>query len=173
VAHQSLAAVVGQLVGMAGEQGCYLGFDGLRQQHSRAVAQPQPPPTAPFAQNDNTVISPFSAFWGGAITDNVGGVRAGKSVWQVPQGCPSVGRNLAGLLPLGHRQSKRHQAERRRPPLRRSLRAFQTPDETDRTGVYSHHTLNSVKNVSLKRLLKVKGVTILISEAHRYKQIID
>jgi hypothetical protein len=33
---------------------------------------PQPPPTAPFAQNDNTVISPFSAFWGGAITDNVG-----------------------------------------------------------------------------------------------------
>jgi hypothetical protein len=33
---------------------------------------PQPPPTAPFAQNDNTVISPFSAFWGGAITGNVG-----------------------------------------------------------------------------------------------------
>jgi hypothetical protein len=33
---------------------------------------PQPPPTAPFAQNDNTVISPFSAFWGGAITDHVG-----------------------------------------------------------------------------------------------------
>ena len=31
VAHQSLAAVVGQLVGMAGEQGCYLGLDGLRQ----------------------------------------------------------------------------------------------------------------------------------------------
>jgi hypothetical protein len=33
---------------------------------------PQPPPTAPFAQNDNTVLSPFSTFWGGAITDNVG-----------------------------------------------------------------------------------------------------
>ena len=33
---------------------------------------PLPPPTAPFAQNDNTVISPFSAFWGGAITDNIG-----------------------------------------------------------------------------------------------------
>jgi hypothetical protein len=33
---------------------------------------PQPPPTAPFAQKDNTVISPFSTFWGGAITDNVG-----------------------------------------------------------------------------------------------------
>jgi hypothetical protein len=33
---------------------------------------PQPPPTAPFAQNDNTVMSPFSGFWGGAITDNVG-----------------------------------------------------------------------------------------------------
>jgi hypothetical protein len=32
----------------------------------------QPPPTDPYAQNDNTVISPFSGFWGGAITDSIG-----------------------------------------------------------------------------------------------------
>ena len=39
VAHQPLAAIVGQLVGMAAEQGRNLGLDGLRQQRSRAVAQ--------------------------------------------------------------------------------------------------------------------------------------
>ena len=39
MAHQPLAAVVGQLVGMAAEQGGNLGLDGLRQQRSRAVAQ--------------------------------------------------------------------------------------------------------------------------------------
>ena len=39
VAHQPLAAVVGQLVGMDAEQGCYLGLDGLRQQRSRTIAQ--------------------------------------------------------------------------------------------------------------------------------------
>ena len=39
VAHQSLVAAVGQLVGMAAEQGCNLGLDSLRQQRSRAVAQ--------------------------------------------------------------------------------------------------------------------------------------
>jgi hypothetical protein len=33
---------------------------------------PLPPPTDPFKPNDNTVLSPFSAFWGGAITDNIG-----------------------------------------------------------------------------------------------------
>jgi hypothetical protein len=33
---------------------------------------PLPEPTAPFNSNDNTVISPFSGFWGGAITDNIG-----------------------------------------------------------------------------------------------------
>jgi hypothetical protein len=33
---------------------------------------PLPAPTAPFSANDNTVISPFSAFWGGAITDHIG-----------------------------------------------------------------------------------------------------
>jgi hypothetical protein len=39
VAHEPPVAVVGQLVGMDAEQGCYLGLDGLRQQRSRAVAQ--------------------------------------------------------------------------------------------------------------------------------------
>ncbi|MGP0091379.1 MAG: cytochrome C [Xanthobacteraceae bacterium] len=33
---------------------------------------PLPPPTDPFKTNDNVVLSPFSAFWGGAITDNIG-----------------------------------------------------------------------------------------------------
>jgi hypothetical protein len=39
VAHESLAAIVGELVGMAAEQGSDLGLDCLRQQRSRAVAQ--------------------------------------------------------------------------------------------------------------------------------------
>jgi putative transposase len=39
VAHQPLATVLGQLVGMAAEQGCNLGLDSLRQQRSRVVAQ--------------------------------------------------------------------------------------------------------------------------------------
>src|SRR5690349_16605665 len=39
VAHQPLATVIGQLVGMAGEQDCDLGLRRLRQQRSRAVAQ--------------------------------------------------------------------------------------------------------------------------------------
>jgi len=30
------------------------------------------PPTDPWKPNDNAVISPFSAFWGGAITDSIG-----------------------------------------------------------------------------------------------------
>ena len=38
MAHQPLAAVVSQLVGMRTEQGCNLGLDGLRQQCSRTVA---------------------------------------------------------------------------------------------------------------------------------------
>src|SRR5215470_13232554 len=33
---------------------------------------PLPPPTDPFKANDNVILSPFSAFWGGAITDNIG-----------------------------------------------------------------------------------------------------
>jgi hypothetical protein len=31
-----------------------------------------PPPTDPFKPNNNVVLSPFSAFWGGAITNNIG-----------------------------------------------------------------------------------------------------
>ncbi len=30
------------------------------------------PPTDPYNANDNVVLSPFSVFWGGAITDNIG-----------------------------------------------------------------------------------------------------
>jgi hypothetical protein len=33
---------------------------------------PLPPPTDPFKANDNVILSPVSAFWGGAITDNIG-----------------------------------------------------------------------------------------------------
>jgi hypothetical protein len=39
VAHQPLATVIGQLVGMAAEQGRDFRLDSLRQQHSRTVAQ--------------------------------------------------------------------------------------------------------------------------------------
>ena len=31
-----------------------------------------PPPTDPYSPNNNVVLSPFSAFWGGAITSNIG-----------------------------------------------------------------------------------------------------
>jgi hypothetical protein len=37
--------------------------------HTRA---PLAPPTNPDRPNDNVVLSPLSAFWGGAITDNIG-----------------------------------------------------------------------------------------------------
>ena len=33
---------------------------------------PLPPPTDPYKSNNNIVLSPFSAFWGGAITSNIG-----------------------------------------------------------------------------------------------------
>src|SRR4051812_2963069 len=39
MAHQPLAALLGVLVGVAAEEGCDLGLDGLRQQRSRALAQ--------------------------------------------------------------------------------------------------------------------------------------
>src|SRR4051812_28924327 len=39
VAHQPLAAILGVLVGVAGEEGCDLRLDGLRQQRSRTLAQ--------------------------------------------------------------------------------------------------------------------------------------
>jgi hypothetical protein len=33
---------------------------------------PLPPPTDPFKPNDNIAMAPFSGFWGGAITDDIG-----------------------------------------------------------------------------------------------------
>jgi hypothetical protein len=33
---------------------------------------PLPPPTAPYSANDNMVLSPFSGFWGGAVTEHIG-----------------------------------------------------------------------------------------------------
>jgi hypothetical protein len=33
---------------------------------------PLPPPTDPYSPNDNTVLTPVSFFWGGAVTDNIG-----------------------------------------------------------------------------------------------------
>jgi hypothetical protein len=36
------------------------------------TAAGQPPPTDPYKPNDNTVLTPVSFFWGGAITDNIG-----------------------------------------------------------------------------------------------------
>src|SRR5471032_2070677 len=30
------------------------------------------PPTSPYNANDNVVLTPFSGFWGGAITDHIG-----------------------------------------------------------------------------------------------------
>jgi hypothetical protein len=39
MAHQALAAVIGELVGVAAEQGGDFGLDRLRQQGSRPIAQ--------------------------------------------------------------------------------------------------------------------------------------
>jgi hypothetical protein len=39
VTHQALAAVIGEFVDVAAEQGGYFGLDRLRQQRSRPVAQ--------------------------------------------------------------------------------------------------------------------------------------
>ena len=33
---------------------------------------PLAPPTDPFKPNDNVILSPFSGFWGGAVTDHIG-----------------------------------------------------------------------------------------------------
>jgi len=58
--------------------------------HTRA---PLPPPTDPFKPNDNVVASPFSGFWGGAVTDNIGAFA------QVTYNAPPAG----GFLdPFGH-----------------------------------------------------------------------
>ena len=44
--------------------------DGDRRLHHTQADQP--PPTAPYSTNNNTVVSPVSFFWGGAITDHIG-----------------------------------------------------------------------------------------------------
>lgn len=36
---------------------------------------PLPSPTTPYSANDNVVLSPFSVFWGGALTNNIGGFQ--------------------------------------------------------------------------------------------------
>jgi hypothetical protein len=58
VTHQPLAAVVSQIVGMAGEQGRNLGFDGLRQQRAGAAAQSigQPIAKVPGWQSWKTLL---------------------------------------------------------------------------------------------------------------------
>ncbi len=54
---------------------------------------PQVAPTDPYKPNDNTVLSPFSMFWGGAITDNIGAFA------QVTYN--AVGFNAVGAPPSG------------------------------------------------------------------------
>jgi hypothetical protein len=39
MAHQPLAAIIARLIGIPAEQDCDFGFDSLRQQRSRTVAQ--------------------------------------------------------------------------------------------------------------------------------------
>jgi len=46
---------------------------------------PQAPPTAPYSTNNNTVVSPVSFFWGGAIADHIGAFA------QVTYNAPPVG----------------------------------------------------------------------------------
>jgi hypothetical protein len=40
--------------------------------YTRTQAPTVAPPTDPYKANDNVVLSPFSGFWGGAITENIG-----------------------------------------------------------------------------------------------------
>src|ERR1700730_17730478 len=49
------------------------------------IQAPQPSPMDPYKPNDNTVLSPFSAFWGGAITNDIGAFA------QVPYNAPPAG----------------------------------------------------------------------------------
>jgi hypothetical protein len=55
---------------------------------------PQAPPTAPYSTNNNTVVSPVSFFWGGAITDHIGAFA------QLTYNAPPVGG--FGGDPFGH-----------------------------------------------------------------------
>jgi len=54
----------------------------------------QLPPTAPYSTNNNTVVSPVSFFWGGAITDHIGAFA------QLTYNAPPVGGY--GNDPYGH-----------------------------------------------------------------------
>jgi len=54
----------------------------------------QPPPTAPYSTNNNTVVSPVSFFWGGAITDHLGAFA------QMTYNAPPLGG--FGADPFGH-----------------------------------------------------------------------
>jgi hypothetical protein len=54
----------------------------------------QPPPTAPYSTNNNTVVSPVSLFWGGAITDHLGAFA------QLTYNAPPLGG--FGADPFGH-----------------------------------------------------------------------
>ena len=59
---------------------------------------PLPPPTDPYKPNDNVVLSPFSAFWGGAITDNIGAfaqvltMRPRRWIWRSVRSHLDVGQ---------------------------------------------------------------------------------
>jgi hypothetical protein len=48
------------------------------------------PPTNPYHDNDNTVLTPFSGFWGGAITSNIGAFA------QVTYNAPGPVSSLSG-----------------------------------------------------------------------------
>ena len=59
---------------------------------------PLTPPTDPYSTNDNVVLSPFSGFWGGAITDHIGAFA------QVTYNAPGPGgfrRSVRAHLDLG------------------------------------------------------------------------
>jgi hypothetical protein len=46
------------------------------------IEAPLPPPTAPYSANDNTVLSPVSFFWGGAVTQSIGAFS--QVTWNAP-----------------------------------------------------------------------------------------
>ncbi|HML13013.1 MAG TPA: cytochrome C [Xanthobacteraceae bacterium] len=43
---------------------------------------PLSPPTAPYSANDNTILSPVSFFWGGAVTESIGAFA--QVTWNAP-----------------------------------------------------------------------------------------
>ena len=65
---------------------------------------PLAPPTDPYSANDNIVLSPFSGFWGGAITDNIGAFVAGhlqrgarRRIWRSVRAHLDVGQHRCPL----------------------------------------------------------------------------